>query len=870
VAQALELPVEERAACLAALCPDSAQRSLAERLLRACERAATSPIFDAPATIFAAPILAEMREHERAIPEPLRIALEGRYTIERELGRGGQATVYLARDERHGRLVALKVLHPAMVGDDGPWQNALRFQREIEFAARLSHPHILPLYDSGAVAGRLYYVTPYVDGESLRDRLRRTGRLPLPETLRVLRDVARALSHAHRQGLVHRDIKPANILITREGDALVSDFGVAKALAEAASPADAPDAELTGGALVLGTPAYMAPEQATGGPEVDPRADLYSFGVVAYELLIGATPFAGRERHEVLAAHISEPPPPLDAGANDLPAALATLVDRLLAKRPADRPRDAEEVLEWLDLVISNPMASASSARLTGRRPWYLGSGRALRLAGVVTVVMTASVLIAAWSRRLGDAGAEAPSIAVLPFANTRGTLDDAAFSDGLTDELTGALSRVPGLEVAARQAATALARQGVGVATIGERLGVATVLEGRVLRDGERLEVTTNLVATRDRRIVWSETYDVSSRDVFAVQERIARDVVTALSPRLTGSPPAGTLVERGTDNVEAYQLYLKGRFLFNTRQRDGLSAALQHFTNAVALDSTYARAYAAIAEVHTLQGIFGYERPREASPKARAAATRAIALDSLLGEAYAALAHQLFVYEWNWSAAEPALERAIALSPRYPTARMYYASYLHSVGRPEEALAQLNAAREIDPITATGVLSGRVYVDTRRPDAAIRVLQEEVELDPRRDLAHQLLAHAYLQKGLHAAALASMRSAAALSGPRDSAQLAYIHAATGDDAEARRILERLVGSRPGLEMLGFHIAMAYAGLGEADEAFRWLESSYAEHGGFMNLLAVTTGFESVRSDPRFADLLRRMRLPMPSRPRS
>ena len=658
--EALDLPQHARAAFLAACCQDTAQRSEAKRLLRACERAATSPVLDSPAPQFAAPVLTEV------LTESLRSALAERYVIERELGRGGQATVYLARDERHGRLVALKVLEPALLREDGSSQGA-RFQREIAFAARLSHPHILPLYDSGAAAGRLYYVTPYVNGESLRDRLTRIRRLPLDQAVRVLRDVARALAHAHRQGVVHRDIKPANILLNQEGDALVSDFGVAKAL---------DGAEIPDGSLVLGTPAYMAPEQAGGGSAIDHRADLYSFGVVAYELLTGATPFPGRTRQELMAAHLAEVPRPIAASQPELPPALATLVDRLLAKRPGDRPRDATEVLELLDAAVASPASVA-----------------------------------------------------------------------------------------------------------------------------------------------------------------------------------------ERGTVNPDAYEFYLKGRYLYNTRQREGLLRALQYFEHAVALDAAYARAYAAIADTYTMLGIGGHLEPREVLSKGRAAAERAIALDNRLAEGHAALAHQLFVCEWKWEEAGQAFGQAIALDPRDSTVRMYYAAYLHSIGRSEDALAQLDTAQALDPLAPTGLLSGRVYVDTRRPDAAIRVLQELVDLDPRRDLAHQLLAHAYLQKHMHAEAIACMQRAAALSGARDAAQLAYIYAATGDHGEARRILERLLTTSR-LELLGFHIAMAYAALGDVDEAFRWLERAYERHGSFMNLLAVTTGFDSVRADPRFADLLRRMGL--------
>ena len=699
VSEALELPPEERARWLDRRLASSDARRDAERLLRACERAASSPVLETSAAAFAAPLLAEPEDWNRAGAERLAAALAGAYTIERELGRGGQATVYLARDERHGRHVALKVLHAAIHSGSVPAHDTVRFQREIAIAARLVHPHILPLYDSGAAAGRLFYTTPYVDGETLRDRLAREGRQQLTSVLRVLRDVARALSYAHRQGVVHRDIKPANILLTRDGDALVSDFGIAKALAAIAEePRHAAD-DVTDGVLVIGTPAYMAPEQAVGSPDIDHRADLYALGVVAHELLTGATPFAGRARHELVAAHLAEAPPSILARHPDVPASLAALVDDLLAKRPDDRPRDAAQVLASLD------------AALHGTPP---------------------------------------------------------------------------------------------------------------------------------------------------AVQPRPA--------PKPVHERPAHE--RTGTANREAYELYQKGRYLAGAREHGALLGALRYFERAVELDPEYARAFAGIADANSMLAVFGHLRPHEAFARARAAVERAIDLDELLPEAHAMLAHQLLVYDWDWQAAGPAFERAISLDPAYPQARMFYASYLHSIGRPDDALAQLAVAQSLDPLNPTAVFSGRIYVDTHRPDDAIRVLEEQAALDPRPDLPHELLAHAYLQKGRHGDAVASMQRAAASSGPRDSAQLAYIYAATGDPAAARRVLAlQLRDGAPGdqparLEPLGFHFGMACAGLGEKDEAFRWLEAAYRERGGFMNLLGVSSGFDAVRGDARFADLLGRMGL--------
>lgn len=690
VAEALGLPQDARAGFIAARFADQAERSEAVRLLRACERAAEGSVLDTPAVQLATPLVEAVEKSE---PEALSAALAGRYAIEKELGRGGQATVYLAHDERHRRPVALKVLHGAVLPGSGPSRGAAWFRREIELTARLAHPHIIPVHDSGVAARHLFYVTPYVDGQSLRDRLRSGGRLPLDSVLRILRDVCRALAYAHRHGVVHRDIKPGNILLSHDGDALVGDFGIARAIAAAAEPShgEAPEpatsvpdstaGALTGGGIIVGTPAYMSPEQAAGAAVIDHRADLYALGVVAYELLAGAPPFAGDNRDDLLDAHRFRPPVPLKARDPDVPQELATLVDCLIAKRPGDRPKDAASVL---------------------------------------------------------------------------GVLDDA--------------------------------------------------LGGLLL---------------------------------------------TSRRTRPANSP-----------SQAAITLYQKGRFFLGMRHRDSLLSAIQYLERAVALEPTYARAHAAVGDAYAMLGVFGHEEPREAFSRCRAAAERALAIDPHLPEAHATLAHIAFVYEWDWQAAGPALDRAIELDPGYPTARMYHASYLHSVGRHDDALAELSVASALDPLHPAAILSGRIYVDTQRPHAAIEILRELIELDPRRDLAHELLAHAYIQTGEHEEAVASMSRAAELSGARDSAQLAYVYAMAGEPEEAHRVLARLMESGARLDLLGFHLGMACAGLGEADQAFDWLEAAYRERGGFMNLLAVSYGFDNIRSDRRFADLLQRMGL--------
>jgi serine/threonine-protein kinase len=860
-ADALERPEQERVAFLEQACTDPDLRSQVEELLRSCQQADDAEGFlSQSAPVFAAPLVGHLddvfSDAPPGTPAELQSALGDRYTIERELGRGGMATVYLARDERHHRDVALKVVHADFASVVGTSLGARRFQREIEIAAQLNHPHILPLYDSGAASGHLYYIMPFVDGESLRGRLTRAGPLSVDDAIRLMRDVARALAHAHRHGVVHRDIKPENILLNRDGDALVADFGVAKALA-AAARSDQPQTQQTLSAigLVLGTPAYMAPEQALGDAELDHRADLYALGLVAYEVLTGAPPFSGRSVQELTTAHLATPPTPIADVRPDIPSALGNLVMTLLSKAPADRPQDATQVVRALE-DVSAPASSPTVTRQVSSRSRSMGVVLSVLALAVVTIVAVV------FTRTRSDPGVpSSPSIAVLPFVSTSGNPDDEPFTDGLTDELIAALSRVPTLRVVARTSTFALKGKNLSLQTIADTLHVNVLLEGTVRRDGERLKVATQLVDARDNRVMWSDTYDRDRRDVFVVQEQIARAIATALSIRLAASdqPVRAT---RPTEDFEAYQLYQKGRYLYSARRRDELHRAVEYFVEATARDPGFARAYAGLADAYTALGVLGFERPHDAFPKARAAAERAIALDANLGDAHGSLAHELFTYEWNWKAAEASFRRAIALDPNSTQAKFAYAAFLQGQGRNEEALAQLRAGREIDPLAPTGLMSGRVYVNSRQPDAAIRDLQETLELNPRSELALQLLGHAYLQKGMNDAALDAFRRAAALSGVRDSAHLAYGYAVTGHQADAKRVIETLVATDRSRYLPPFHIALAYAGLGDKDAAFRWLERAYDEHASFMDGLKVTPGFDVLHSDPRFAVLLARMNL--------
>jgi serine/threonine-protein kinase len=683
----------------------------------------------------------------------------------------------------------------------------------------------------------------YCEGGSLAERLRREGALPVGEAVRIGRELASALSAAHARSIVHRDVKPANVLFDASGAVRLSDFGVAKLL----------DDDVTRTGAVLGTVAYLAPEQVAGGP-VDRRTDLWALGVTLYETLAGRRPFEGDTTAAVLYAIAHASPVPLDRLAPGTPASVVQLVARLLEKDPAARPQDAAEVER---VLAGGEIAPAPKRSLL-----------TMRVAAVVAALAGLGGF-AAWQLRGDDApvtvtAAAIPSVAVMPFVNTSGDPADEPFADGLTDELIGTLGKLPGLRVTGRSSVFALKGRGLGARTIADTLGVEHLLEGSVRRSGNRLRVVVQLVSAHDGSQRWSETYDRELRDVFAVQQDMARAMAAALRVRLAagGAAPAASL--RPTHDSLAYELYLKGRYALNTRSRaDDLRRAVGYFEEAVARDSNYAQAWSGLADAYTAIATFGYDRPGVAYGKAKQSAVRALSLDSTLAEARVSLGHVMFVHEYDWDASERELLRAIRQDPGYALARIVYSVRLMSDGRERDAIAQLDTARATDPLRpAIGALLGRAYVQARRPDEAIVALRDAIDLNPQADLAWQQLGHAYLLKQQPAEAIEALQRAAALSGIRDSAHLAYAFAVTGQRDSALRIVRDLVESSRTRYVTPFHIAMAYAGLGDADSAFLWLERSYEERGSFLNGVAATEAFEPLHGDPRWARLLERMGL--------
>ncbi|HSJ65136.1 MAG TPA: protein kinase [Gemmatimonadaceae bacterium] len=842
--EAVELPAGERAAFLERACAnDAALRADVESLLRSLDGA--GGLFAQPAALFAETMLRDASASPDTAPPPARV---GPYRIEREIGRGGMGVVYLAErdDPQFHQRVALKVVRAEQAGAAS---HVSRFLAERQLLVSLEHPHIARLYDGGVTSdGRPYYTMAFCEGGSLAERLASHGALPVGEAVRIGRQLASALAAAHARGVIHRDVKPANVLFDASGAVRLSDFGVARLL----------DDDVTRSGAVLGTVAYLAPEQVTGRP-VDHRADLWALGVTVYEMLAGRRPFHGPSTAAVLYEIAHGTPAPVAGFAPAVPPAIERLVGRLLRKDPDARPQSAAEVERALDAAVTEPA----------------GRGRtrvAVRVAAVIA--LSAAVAVAGWQLRVNEPlvpptvlAAEAaamPSVAVMPFVNTSGDPADEPFVDGLTEELIGTLGKVQGLRVIGRSSVFALEGRGLDARTIADTLGVEHLLEGSVRRSGDRLRVMAQLVSARDGSQRWSETYDREMRDVFAVQQEMAQAMAGALRVRLAPAGDARRTGARPTEDTLAYDLYLKGRYAFNTRSREeDLRRAVGYFEQAVARDSTFALAWSGLSDALTAIGNFGYDRPGAAFGAARRAARRALALDSGLAEARTSLAHVMFVHDYEWEASERELQRAIAEDPGYSFARMIYSVRLQLDRRYAEAVAQLDSARAIDPLRpAIGALLGRVYVNAGMPDQAIAALRGAIDLNPQADLAWQQLGHAYLLKNQPVEAIAALRRAAELSGMRDSAHLAYAYAVTGQRDEAEQIVRALVASSSGRYVVPFHIAMAYAGLGEVDEAFRWLELANEERGSFVSGVAVTAAFAPLHDDPRWRRLLDRVGL--------
>jgi serine/threonine protein kinase/tetratricopeptide (TPR) repeat protein len=749
--------------------------------------------------------------------EQLRASLSDFYTVDRELGRGGMAIVFLAHDRKHHRQVALKVLLPEFVGSVG----AERFLQEIEIAAGLRHPHIVPLYDSGAVNDLLYFVMPFSQGESLRNRLTRGKQLPIAVALRIAYEIADALSYAHARGVVHRDIKPENILL-ESGHALVADFGIARAMPFTTFAMA--EARLTEAGLALGTPAYMSPEQAAADPDLNNRTDIYSLGCVLYEMLAGDAPFVGGTQGSIALQQVSAPPPHVSLKRSDVSLSIDDLVARAMAVSRDNRFGSAAELAQELDVAIRDVVS------LT---PNKIGRSRDR-------------------------------SIAVLSFDNLNADSEGDFFADGIAEDIIDALTHLDGLRVIPRTSAFAFKGKHHDLRSIAATLRVETVLQGSVRRSGNRLRITAQLIDASDGFQLWSERYERDLNDVFAIQDEIAKAI--ALRLRVMLADPERRLIQPPTESLAAYELFLEGRGALARRGRF-LNTAVNRLEAAVALDSNFAQAHAALAESLALLAYYGLTKPCLVAARAMSASNCAVALGAGLAEAHMAFGICNLLFNFDRKAACNGFERAISIGPKNVAVLAARMHWLHGTirGKYDDAIAEGELALSLDPLNEH-VLSrlSTAHVCRGNGEVALRYARQAVAMEPLSLFAHNSLIQALGVCGELQGAVAAAQEALEMSGrhPWVLVFLSAIYAQVGDIAGATSMHEEALARAVREYVQPLVLSATAAAAGKLDDAFTFANKAIDEGDPVVTTL-FQPGFQfarRIRADPRFADLCSRI----------
>lgn len=784
------------------------------------------------------------------------------YRILEELGAGGMGRVYLAEDTRLGRKVAIKFLPAECTRDEARLR---RFEREARAASALNHPNILTIHETGEWEGERFIVSEFVEGETLRARLAR-GRPTVLEAIALSIQVAEALAAAHRAGIVHRDIKPENIMIRTDGYAKVLDFGLAKLTGgEPAVSPDAPTLERfeTEPGTAMGTVSYMSPEQARG-IGVDARTDLFSLGVVLYEMLSGRLPFRGRTSTEVILAILQEEPAPVVSVAPAVPAELGRIVGTALAKDPDSRYGTAGELaadLRRLEERLKSGEQHVPTDRIAPTAPGL--AIPALRSRGVWAVAIILLLLAAGAAgiyltqRNSGDS---IDSLAVLPFENASRDADGEYLSEGIPESLINDLSRLPGLKVMSRNAVWRYKRSDgdapIDARATGKALGVQAILTGRVARRGEDIAISVELIDARDERQIWGEQFERGRGEILAVQNEIVAGILETL--RMDPSGDERRLLEkRHTEDSEAWDRYIRGRYHLNRRSADAIRKGREFFQQAIEKDPAYALAYAGVSDAYALLAAQGAMAPGEAYPAALASARRAIELDPGLAEGHASLAHAAF-HTGDAETAEREFARAIALDPSYGSSYQWQSEYLASSGRTEAAFVSVKKALALDPLDlAANAYLGALLLRARRYREAEAQMKKTLEIDPSFFNAHAILGSVYLETGELDQAIREFQETSRLTGgSRGEGGLGLAYATAGRADEARRLLAMMEARAKTEYVTPLEVARIYAALKDPEGTLRWLERARAENPGSPRPIGNAKEYDFLRSDPRFIAL--------------
>ncbi len=812
----------------------------------------------------------------------------GRYQIRSQLGAGGMGEVFLAEDAELQRFVALKIL-PDEFSKDA--ERLRRFIGEARAASALNHPNILTIYEIGTANDSRFIASEFIKGETLRRKIRN---LSLAETLDVAVQIASALEAAHNVGIVHRDIKPENIMIRPDGLVKILDFGIAKLTEKKAEPieveaATAIKAGGTSAGMIIGTANYMSPEQARG-KTVDARSDIFSFGIVLYEMLSGKPPFDGENVLDVIGSILHKEPAPLDS--SEMPNDLQRIVAKCLRKNCDERYQTADLLVDLRDfkqeLEFQNKLERTAQPSPEETKTQILNVapvGETQSSAGIETNAAAAEKrkfglvvsVLALFLAAVGGLGIwyfagraantkQIESIAVMPFVNDSGNADAEYLSDGMTETLISSLSQIPKLNVKARSSVFRYKGKETDAQTVGKELNVQAILTGRVVQRGNDLILYVELVDAATENSLWKQTYNKTMTNLVALQNDIARDVADKLKVKLSGADEQ-RLAKNYTENPEAYQLYLRGRYHYSKLTSPEMQKSIFYLQQAIEVDPGYALAYAGLSDAYRSFAIAGDMQPTEFLPKAKAAANKAIELDDTLAEAHIALGVAVFWSDWNWKAAENQYKRALELNPTSADAYLYYAHLFSVLGRHTEALAEVKLARELEPLNLRiNALEGQFLTHAGRSDEALARFHGIFELDPDFWLARTFAASAYIEKGMFAEAVAEARRARELfdGSSQPMAFEGYALARSGRRAEAEAVLDELLKLSTTRYVTAYHIALVYNGLNKRDETLAWLERAYEQRNPRMVFLNVEPKWNNLRDEPRFQELLRKVGFPL------
>jgi len=733
-----------------------------------------------------------------------------RYQVIEELGSGGMGKVFKVFDNKIKEVVALKLLKPEIAADD---KTIERFSNELKFARKIVHKNVGRMYDLNEEKGTHYILMEYVPGENLKSFIIRSRQLAIGTAISIAMQISEGLKEAHRLGVVHRDLKPQNIIIDKEGNVRIMDFGIARSVEEKGA---------TEAIMIIGTPQYMSPEQAEG-KETDQRSDIYSLGVIIYEMVTGKVPFEGESTLDIIMKHKTEAPPNPRELNPQVPLGLARLILRCMEKGREKRYQTAEEVLTDLNKIE----AAKPERKKVSEKKWK-------------------------------------NSIAVLPFADLSSQRDQEYFCDGLAEELINSLSHINELRVAARTSAFSFKGKNLDIREIGKKLNVQAILEGSVRKAGERLRITAQLVNIADGYHLWSEKYDRDMDDIFAVQDEISLEIVDKLKVKLLKGEKTKVL-KRHTENKEAYNLYLKGRYFWNRRNEGDMKRAIEYYHEAIEEDPKYALPYLGIADHFIMLGLWSYIPPEEARLRSKKALDKALEIDDQLGEAYTSLGYFNFLFDWDWPAAERNLKRGLELKPNNVWAHTWYGCFLLGMSRFDEAYTEIKIALEMEPLSAIiNAIAGTIiiYVDV---DGGKKQMRRAIEMEPNLALAHLWLGWIYMfPKVVDERALEHLQTAVNLGLTFALGWLGCAYARLGKKEEAFKILSQMDELSKERYVSPFQRAVAYSGLGMYDQGFEYLERAYSQREPFFPLLSIDTGLffpQDFRLDKRFKALMRKMK---------